>query len=290
MFFLLVISCSNDRSNKGINPLPNFEAFVDDSKPDSTEIRLTEILPLLEMRDEFSISDQYKAELFIQIARAQALQNKFAEAEEYLIKAEKLINDKMPEVKISWLLNKGSFFFWQGQKDKALEFFESAHLLSLQQESDYYAIKTILLLSSYKSQKDLSSWLQQALDLAVNSTDLKTKMLIGDIYSELGKHEYNLGDYLSAKKYFSSALELYLNYDKKQPSQQMKWAIALCQKSLYKFEEALHILLNLQRELEENNIPIEKALIDDIVALYDITGRYSEALELRKNYSHFFKH
>ncbi len=129
LFFLFLIlffigGCSMKKeSNKGINPFPNFDAMWDYQKPDVTEVKFKEILPLLKKSAEFTYDAEYHAELLTQIAHAQGLQGKFAEAHKTLDEAEKLLTEDLKTAKVRYLLEHGRVYNSSGISEKAKPLF-----------------------------------------------------------------------------------------------------------------------------------------------------------------------
>ena len=123
LFFLILLfigGCSLKKEpNKGINPFPNFDAMWDYQNPDVTEVKFKEILPLLKNSAEFTYDAEYHAELLTQIARAQGLQGKFAEAHKTLDEAEKLLTEDLKTAKVRYLLERGRVYNSSGFSEKA---------------------------------------------------------------------------------------------------------------------------------------------------------------------------
>lgn len=276
---IVLLSCSTENSNSGINPLPNFDAFWDFSHPDSTEMRFKEILPLLSQTSEFAVSQEYQAELLTQIARAQGLQGKFAEAARNLQKADSLITDKMPKARIRYLLEKGRLLNSMNNRQAATEFFRQAYDIGLRDSLDLYTLDAAHMLGISLPPDQQLEWSLKALEIAKTSPDPRCKLWEGTLYNNIGWTYFDRKDYLNAEKMFRQDLDWRLENDDQKGARISRWAIARCLRALFRFEEALHIQLALENDLLENNLPPDGYVYEEICELYRVKNNFPKMKE-----------
>lgn len=118
---LVLAGCASQKATSAPS-LPIFDLQWDYQHPDSTETHFTAILRQAENRHLATYNPSYHAQLLTQIARAQGLQGKFAEAQTSLDAAAKIITDEMPSAHIRYLLEQGRIDNASGKKKKPKHF------------------------------------------------------------------------------------------------------------------------------------------------------------------------
>src|SRR6476620_5451009 len=116
--------------------LPDFDTLWDYDKPAETEQQFRALLPLAEQSDDRS----YHIQLLTQIARAEGLQRKFAEAHATLDSAQARLSTDLIQAQVRYLLERGRVFNSSGQAERAKPIFLEAWELARAQQEDFYAI------------------------------------------------------------------------------------------------------------------------------------------------------
>ncbi|MCF7793545.1 MAG: hypothetical protein K9N09_07295 [Candidatus Cloacimonetes bacterium] len=279
---IFLINCSSDNSNSGINPLPNFDVMWDYAHPDSTEMRFKEILPLLTQTSEFSVSDEYNAELLTQIARAQGLQGKFNEAAKNLEKADSLITDKMPTAKIRYLLEKGRLLNTMNQTEEANKLFFQAYEFGKKDSLDFYTLDAAHMLGFTTPLEQQLDWSLKALDIARTSDDPRCEQWEGPLYNNIGWTYFDNKDYFHAHKMFMNDFEWRKEHNDEAGARVARWSIARSLRSMFKFDEALHIQLALEKDLQENNLPPDGYVYEELTELYQAKNNIPKMKEYAK--------
>ncbi len=102
-------------SKAGASKLPDFDILWDYEHPGSTEGKFRELLPAA--IDSLDIS--YLAELLTQIARAEAMQRKFQEAQKTLDRVEKALPKADQRVSVRYVLERGRVLSLSGKPREA---------------------------------------------------------------------------------------------------------------------------------------------------------------------------
>ena len=277
LFFIsLAAACSND-AGSGINPLPNFDAMWDYSHPDSTELRFTEILPLLEQTSEFAIDADYKVQLLTQIARAQSLQGKFHEADSTLKAAKALLTSDMKVANIRYLLENGRLFNSLGDKEKARTLFLKAYEFGLTKELDLYTVDAAHMMGIVEPDAKQLDWSLMALEVAEKSEDERCRNWLGALYNNIGWTFFDLQRYEDALKIHQKGYEWRKTQNNAKATRIAKWSVARMQRALENYEEALILQQELLRELENNELPQDGYVFEELAELYLQNGNNVEA-------------
>lgn len=276
---LVLISCSTENSSSGINPLPNFDAMWDYSHPDSTEMRFKEILPLLTQTSEFSVTADYQAELLTQIARAQGLQGKFSEASNNLNKADSLITENMPVARIRFLLEKGRLLNTMNQKEEAVKLFLEAYEFGKNDSLDFYSLDAAHMLGFTTPLAEQMDWNLKALEIAEFSSDPRCENWQGALYNNIGWTYFDKKDYYHAYEMFKKGYEWRKTRNDPEATRIAKWAIARSLRSLFRFDEALHIQLTIEKELQDNKLPPDGYVYEELTELYFAKGDVAKIKE-----------
>lgn len=267
LFFIsLVTACSND-AGSGINPLPNFDAMWDYSNPDSTEMRFTEILPLLKQTSEFAIDTDYEVQLLSQIARAQGLQGKFHEADSTLKIAEKLLTEDMQVANIRYLLEKGRLFNSLGDKEKARTLLLEAYEFGLTKELDLYTVDAAHMMGIVEPAAKKLDWSLMALEVAEKSEDERCRNWLGALYNNIGWTFFDLQKYEDALKIHQKGYEWRKTQNNVEATRIAKWSVARMLRALESYDEALVIQQEILQELENNDLLPDGYVFEELAEL-----------------------
>src|SRR5713101_3713650 len=114
-------------SKTGVGKLPDFDTLWDYDHPGLTERKFRELLPAAV--DSLDIS--YLAALLTQIARAEAMQRKFQDAQKTLDRVEKALLKSEQRVSIRYLLERGRVLTLSGKARDARQRFQEAFDLAV---------------------------------------------------------------------------------------------------------------------------------------------------------------
>jgi len=274
---LTIFGCSQEQTHRGINPLPNFDALWNYAHPDSSEVAFKEILPLLTHTDEFAIDVQYEPELLTQIARAQGMQGKYDEAFHTLQQADSLLSERTPKAKMRYLLEKGRLLNSSGKTELSIPVLEEAYHFGAEKHFDLYQLDAALLLSSITLSQQKTDWVRKAVQLARTSTDPRCQNQLGSIYKSTAWSYFYLKDYYHAQEMFHKALDWHETNSDSTETLVDRWAIGHCLRALFKFDEALHIQLTLEQDLNNLNLPLNGYVYEEIAELYFAKGNIPQA-------------
>src|SRR4029453_8070283 len=121
----------------------DFDSLWNYDDPATTEQRFGELLPRAEQGDDRS----YHAQLLTQIARAQGLQRKFADAHDTLDTAQTLLEPDLGTARIRYLLERGRVFNSSTQVEQAWPLFLEAWELARAEQQDFYAVDAAHMLA-----------------------------------------------------------------------------------------------------------------------------------------------
>lgn len=205
-------------------------------------------------------------QILSQIALAEAMQKKFEEAHATLDHAESLLTHEDHLARARILLERGRVFHQVGDIESARPFFEQSYEICHQYHLDFHtcnAAHMVALVAKHPEEK--IQWNELAISLAERSHNPKANAWLGPLYNNLG------AAYLEAKQY-EKALNTFLKYRgffSKQPDQEINlfharmadWRIASCLRYLGRADEALAILLDLQRQYEAETLTLPAAFL-----------------------------
>ncbi len=273
---ILLTGCNNN-GGTGINPLPNFDAMWDYSHPDSTEMRFKEILPLLQNTSEFNIDADYQVQLLTQIARAQGLQGKFHEADSTLKEAKKLMTEDMSIAKIRYLLEKGRMFNSLGDKEQARPLFLEAYEYGLINNLDLYTVDAAHMMGIVEPAAKQLDWSLMALEVAEKSEDERCRGWLGALYNNIGWTFFDMQKYEDALKIHQKGYEWRKGQNNPEATRIAKWSVARMLRAVENYDEAMIMQQEILQELQENNLPEDGYVFEELAELNLQKGNKSEA-------------
>ncbi len=264
-----ILACQMQNSG-GINPLANFDAMWDYDNPAETEELFRGVLNGLGNSSESSYDRNYHVELLTQIARAQGLQQKFSDAKKTLAEAEKLLNEETKSGKIRYLLELGRIYLSSGEKDKAKEIFLQAYDYGKANKLDFYVMDTIHMLGIVEDPKEQINWNLKAIEIAEETKDLRIKSWLGPLYNNIGWSYHDQGDFEEALKYFQKGYDYRKAQADDNATRIAKWSVGRVYRSLGKYDEALKIQKELEKEIDDANLPKDGYVYQELAELYHI--------------------
>jgi tetratricopeptide (TPR) repeat protein len=196
---------------------------------------------------------RYLIDLYSLIGRAEALQQKYAEARSSLDLAEALLEEQQAvypvSAKIRWLIEKGRLHILAKTPSQAKGYFSEAWTLSINSAEDYFAVEIAQLLATTEPQKSQQRWISRAIEIAENSPLPKTKRWLGGLYTSLGWKLYDLRQFDKSLDSFQKALRHHKAHGTSREAYVAQWSIGKVLRALGKTEEALSIQKALVAEL-----------------------------------------
>lgn len=229
----------------GKSSLPDFDSLWDYDHPGPTEKRFRELLPAAV--DSLDIS--YLAELLTQIARAEAMQRKFQDAEKTLDRVEKALLRAEQRVSVRYVLERGRVLSLSGKASEAGPRFKEAFDLALMFKMDLYAVDAAHMMAIAEPEKGLE-WNLKALDLAERSADERSREWRGVLYNSVGWNYFDRGEYQEALFIFQKALEFCEQLGDPLKVRRAKWSVAKVLRVIEHVEEALEMQRGLFEEYQ----------------------------------------
>ncbi len=270
LILLMLAACSPESQSGGINPMQNFNAMWDYQKPDQTEQLFLSVLKTVKNSAETSYDRNYHVELLTQIARAQGMQGKFELAEQTLNSADSLITENTKTGKIRFLLEKGRLLNSSDKREDAGSIFLQAYNYGTAQKLDFYTLDSIHMLAIVESPEKQLAWNLKAINIAANSDDMRCKSSLGTLYSKVGWRYHDLADYAKAMEYFQDGLEYRQNSNDAKATRIAKWTVGRCYRSLKEYAKAKEIMLALEKEIDENELPKDGYVYEELAELYQL--------------------
>lgn len=249
--------------------LPEFDKLWNYSKPSETEAHFRKLLPQFEASGD---KDLY-LQLLTQIARSQGLQKKFSEAHKTLdvVKAE--LTAKAPCAEVRYFLERGRLFNSSKGAPKALPLFKQSYELAIQRKMDAFAVDAAHMMAIAEKDKARQlEWNLKALSLAENSKEPKAQEWLGSLYNNLGWTYHESGDFNQALILFKKAVSFREQRGDHEATRVAKWCVARTYRSLKRFEEALQIQVELEKELEKVGSK-DGYVYEELAELYLVTGK-----------------
>ena len=266
-------SCSTGSERDEAAGLPDFDAMWDYSHPDTTEIKFRELLPLAEQAGNAS----YKACLLTQIARAQGLQMKFADAHLTLDTVRALLTDDLVLARVRYLLERGRVFNSAGMADSARPLFLDAWETGLRTGEDFYAVDAAHMMAIIEPAEEQLVWADKAMKAAEASSDERAKRWLGSLYNNTGWTHHDMGDYEKALELFEKALAWNEEHGDEERVRIARWTVARAYRSLGRVGEALEAQRELEREILEQGLETDGYVFEEIAECLLLLGETDEA-------------
>jgi tetratricopeptide (TPR) repeat protein len=180
-----------------------------------------------------------QVQVLTQIARAQGLQRKFAEANATLDEAEALLTKEMGLGRVRYLLERGRVHNSAGEREPAGRLFREALELAKAIGADFYAVDAAHMLAICEPAEQQVGWHREAMALAEASEDSRARGWLGSLYNNLGWTLHDQGDYAGALSLFEKAEAFRVEQGKEREVLIARWCVARCLRSLGRVEEAL---------------------------------------------------
>lgn len=253
--------------------LPDIDALWDYQKPEETEIKFRELIPLAKKSGDLS----YYAQLLTQIARTEGLQRKFEDAHKTLDTVESLLTDELILAKVRYLLERGRVYNSSGYLDKASAFFLEAWELRASHNEDFHTIDAVHMLQIVDPPEKQLEWANMAIQMAEKSTNEKAKNWLGSLYNNTGWTYFDLGEYENALEMFEKSLKWEEEKGYEYWAIIAKWSIAKTYRLLGRIVEALDMQKVLEKELEEKGYDPDGYVYEELGECLSLLGEKEEA-------------
>ena len=183
--------------------LPDFNTLWKFSDPKGTEASFSALLEPARKSGDAS----YLLQLLTQIARAQGLQDKFAEAHATLDGVREQLRDDLKLARIRYLLERGRVFNSSGAPEKALPLFVDAYeAANAAGETKYAADALHMVAIAEPAPAGKVTWNLRALDYIEKHP--QEKRWLNAVYNNLGEAHLLTGEYAKALDCFQKLVEI----------------------------------------------------------------------------------
>jgi len=188
-----------------------------------------------------------------QLARAQGLQRRFADADATLDKVATALERQPPRLTVRYLLERGRVRNSSGAPAAAVPLFHEA-LAAAERDTApgaaFYRIDALHMLGIAAPQAERLDWDRKALDAAETAGDERARGWRGSLLYNLGWAEHERGEYEAALAYWRRALAVREAAGDVPRTRIAKWTVARGLRSLKRYDEAEAIQLALAAETE----------------------------------------
>jgi len=243
-----------------------------------SEARFTALLPEAEAAND----PAYLSELLTQIARAQGLQRRYADATASLDRAQSLIRAEMIVPRIRLLLERGRVFNDTLQTAAAKACFVVAWEIGQahrgQPRVDNLAVDAIHMIAIVEPPADSVTWNLRAIDYSQASDDPHARRWIGTLKNNLAWAYSSLGRYAEAVEIFEWLWQFHLKENRPGRAQGSRWCMAKNIRLLGRIEDALAIQQEIYAQLVvENKVDIDGYCREEFGECLLALGRPDEA-------------
>lgn len=232
--------------------LPDFDSQWDYNDPAGSEAAFAALLP----RTQAAGDADYHAQLLTQIARAQGLQRKFDETNATLDKVEPMLGDDTPVANVRYLLERGRVLNSSGKRDASVTWFERAWDASKEEAAlEFYAVDAAHMLGIVSPADEALRWNEIAIAAAERAADPRARRWLGPLYNNTGWTYHDKGEYERALSLFEKARDWNEEHGNTQTIRIARWTVARCYRSLKRYDEALVIQRELEKQWEADGQP-----------------------------------
>jgi tetratricopeptide (TPR) repeat protein len=191
-----------------------------------------------------------------QIARTYSLRSRFADAHALLDRIEPELATAGPEPKVRFLLERGRTWRSGQQPEKARPLFLQAAELANQARLEFLAIDAMHMVALIEPTLEQQlEWNRRALAAAQRASDPAARNWDASLANNIGMSLHDAGRYEEALASFRSALAARERLGKPGGIRTAHWTIAWTLRALKRHEEALAILMRIEREAAAAGAP-----------------------------------
>jgi tetratricopeptide (TPR) repeat protein len=228
-------------------PLGDFDTLWDFDDPAASAARFARVVD--RARDEHE--GAFHAEALTQLARAQGLQRRFAEARATLHEAERVLEAGNARGQTRILLERGRLDRTEGVEGLGRSSFLEAWDFARAIGDDNLAVDAAHMLGIVEPADEGTAWNERAMELALASADPAARRWVGSIASNMGWARHADDDFAGAIALFELARDEWLADGRVSRARIARWSIARCMRSQANFRGALVEQQALLAELEQ---------------------------------------
>jgi tetratricopeptide (TPR) repeat protein len=213
-----------------------------------------------------------------QVARAQGLQRRFADAHATLDAAETMPATRGARVAVRLALERGRIFRSSGEPEKARPFFAAAFDRAGEAGEDALAVDAAHMLALIETDPVLqATWNERALAMAEGSTDPLARRWRASLLNNLGWTRHGEGRFDEALDLFTRALAAREELGDAESIRVARWCVARAMRSVGRVEEALGAQRALNDAIVEAGAPADGFVFEEIAECLVALGRADEA-------------
>ena len=221
-------------------PVLDIRALWDFDDPARSEVVFREHLAGASRDEALSLQTQ--------IARTYGLRSRFDEAHAVLDRVEPDLATAGPEPTVRYLLERGRTWRSSGKPDQARALFLRAVDIATAANLEYLAIDAMHMVAIVEPAEQQMAWNQRALAAAAQAADPAARQWQASLANNIGVTLHEQGRYDEALASFRTALAARERMGKAGPIRVAHWMIAWTLRPLKRHDEALAILMRLERE------------------------------------------
>jgi len=219
----------------------------------------------------------YAAEVMTQIARAQGLQQKYAEANQTLDETVKILTADMKTASVRVLLERGRVLNSSGSPEKSRSFFVQALQAANAAQLEFYAVDAAHMLGIVYQGEASITWNERAMQMAEAAKDPRARGWLGPLYNNLGWTYADLKRYDDALKLFEKDFRYRSEKNAKSQANVARWSMAKMMRMLGRVDEALRLQQELLQEPDRKDNDSEGYTREEIGECLLLLGRNNEA-------------
>jgi len=250
----------------------DFDALWDYDDPAATEAKFRELLPAARASGDLS----YLLQLETQIARTQGLQRDFEGAHRTLDAVEARLPEGRTVERVRYLLERGRTLNSSKHPEEAKLLFIEAWDTARAVGADGFAVDAAHMVAIVETPEGSLRWNEKAIAYAEASGKPEAARWLGSLYNNTGWTLHDQGEYERALGLFEKALALREKQAKAGPIRIARWCVARTLRSLERYDEALGIQEELERECAETG-ESDGYVQEELGELYLVAGRVEEA-------------
>lgn len=193
-------------------------------------------------------SNDLKAEILTQKARAQGLQRHFDDARDTLSRARELLDGSPTSGNAAYFLEIGRVENSSGHKDTARPHFLRALELAEAAKEENLAVDAAHMMAIVETGTAALSWNERAIAMAEAASEPRARNWLGSLYNNLGWTYHDMGEYEKALDLFDRALKFREEKGNRSSILIARYCVAKCKRSMGAVEEALRMQLDIERE------------------------------------------
>lgn len=214
--------------------MPDFDLRWAYGKPAQEEERFYGLLPAAEAGGDA----EYHLGLLTQIARAQGLQQRFADAHATLDRVQALLTPGLKTAPIRYLLERGRAFNSDGERERALPLFIQAHELALAAGEANHAVDAAHMVAIVApATEEQLAWNVKAVALA--EAHEGARQWLGSLYNNIGWSLAEAGRHSDALAYFERCEAFFTGEGLPARARIARWSIGKMLRLLGRLDEAL---------------------------------------------------